>query len=51
MWHKLDGNMIAADKFYERKAMCDLVDLEEGGYYCNECCEEVDEPCEDQEDE
>lgn len=48
MWHKLDGNMIEADKFYEREVMCDLVELEDGCYYCSICDEEVEEPCEDE---
>lgn len=53
MNHPLDGNMIAADAFYERwgKMMCDLVELDDGGFYCEECAEYVDEPCEESQDE
>ena len=53
MNHPLDGNMIAADAFYEKwgKMMCDLVELDDGGFYCEECAEYVDEPCEEIQDE
>lgn len=45
MWHPLDGNMILADKHYEGEPKCELVELDEGGYYCETCYEYVDELC------
>lgn len=45
MWHPLDGNMITADKHYERE--CQLVELDDGTYYCEECGEYVEEPCDE----